>query len=62
MKWTREMLEAVPVYCLKCENRVKSIRPSRLVLHQMTVVQCGHCGYILAKWDNRVGVTHGNQA
>lgn len=61
MKWTREMLELVPQFCLRCENRVKKIKPSRLVLQNMVVVQCGHCGYILAKWDTRVGVTHGNQ-
>ncbi len=62
MKWTQEMLEATPAWCLRCETRVTKIKPSRLLLHGMTVVQCGNCGYILAKWDNRVGVTHGNQA
>ena len=62
MQWTQEMLEATPQFCLRCESRITKIRPSRLVLHQKTVVQCGHCGYILCQWDTPSGVLHGNKA
>ncbi len=49
MKWTAEMLELTPQFCVKCETRVRTILPSRYLVADMVVVRCGHCGYILAK-------------
>jgi predicted nucleic acid-binding Zn-ribbon protein len=47
MYWTSTMLELVPQYCIKCENRIKSITPQKYLMRDLTVVRCGHCGYIL---------------
>jgi DNA-directed RNA polymerase subunit RPC12/RpoP len=49
MRWTHEMLEMTPQYCLRCESRVRQILPSRYLVANMVVVRCGHCGYILVK-------------
>jgi hypothetical protein len=46
MRWTADMLELTPVYCQKCERKVKRIIPQWHGPDEVCV-RCGYCGYML---------------
>lgn len=49
LRWTSEIVDATPRYCVRCENPVKSIILTRFPWEEVYFIRCGACGFILLK-------------
>lgn len=58
MRWDATILEVTPKYCLCCENKVKNIAVSRLLLYDILLVRCVHCNYVLARLSGEAAYQH----
>lgn len=49
MRWTAEMLDVTPHWCLRCERKVRDISVSRWKSQGWYLIRCSACGFILTK-------------
>lgn len=61
VRWTSQMLDATPHYCLRCEAKIREIVVSQWLLHYY-LIRCPSCRYILAKLPIEKGTAPTDQS
>lgn len=53
LRWTAQIVDACPQFCLRCEMRITKIILSHGLAIGIVMVRCGHCGRFLGRVPSR---------